>query len=101
MMSTAVLPNLHAYTDRIALSMANRPSVLPCAPLDAAERPEKSATIPVAVICKRLSLKDRYELVPGRTIPNLRPSLSDMKPNDIMPRTVPAKVRLEMTVLCL
>ena len=50
MMSTAVLLKLHAYTDRMALSMANRPSVLPCAPLDAAERPEKSATIPVAVI---------------------------------------------------
>ena len=39
-------------THRHAFSMANIPPKLPFAPLDAAERPEKSATIPVASICR-------------------------------------------------
>jgi hypothetical protein len=47
-LSFAFQEKLNAY--RMALSMLRSPPILPWAPLEAAERTEKRATIPVAAI---------------------------------------------------
>ena len=66
-------------TNRIALSIASIPWRLWFAPLDAAESPEKSVTIPAASIWRSRSLE--IGVVFGATlklaIPNLRPNLSE------------------------
>lgn len=65
----------------MALSMLRSPLTLPWAPLEAAERPEKRATIPVAAIWERLrvSRQDNPEMK-SVTIPNFLPILSDRYP---------------------
>ena len=65
-------------TDRMALSIATSPCTLPCAPDDAAERPEKRATMPAAIIYARLEYVVHAKTRKERTIPALRPYLSDM-----------------------
>jgi hypothetical protein len=70
-----MVPDMQKYIYRQAVSMANIPPTLLFAPEEAADRMEKRATIPVAVI-----------------IPNLRPTLSDIQPNVSIPKMVPMVV---------
>lgn len=70
-------------------NIASIPLTLSFEPVDAADRAEKMETIAAADIFTRESDKLAIYFAVRRTIPNLRPSLSEIHPNESMPTTVP------------
>ena len=73
---------------RHAQSMAIIPPKLPFAPEEAADKPAKRATMPVAVIWRGY---EECFLIPetALTMPNLRPSLSEIQPKINIPTNMP------------
>lgn len=73
--------------------MLRRPPTLPWAPEEAADRSEKSATIPVAVIYIAMEHQPGKSSLEGEapTIPNFLPSLSERYPVEARNETKPTE----------